>query len=339
MTDRMMKRQRPRQARRYAEHATRRGGSPRDPRRIKYILALIIGMVLVITLALVWGNILKARSDAYHQSHPSVEWTLDEEITAPVMAEPSIGDAAVMVPGGAVPKAYEAALLDLGVGTEDSPYASEVLSKAGLLSTADRVDLSDDIARVHAWGISAAGLFTVTSLSETDPVMAAYSRGLELARLTECATAGLDEIMLMGLPTGDITQDTAAAAYVTDLKKTMSTLDNVPVITVILPMQAYAEQAGDGSWSYDRLLTPGRLLSACDGLVLDLTATTAEDIAAVLQGMQYPYVRYGLRLLINGEATVPDMTTDGGESVTVEALAREHGFERLMVWRPAELSE
>ena len=241
-----MKKRYRRRSDRYARRATRRTSSPTDPLRTKRVLAVALGAVAVVIVALVWGNILKARSDEYHANNPDVAWTLDEETASAAVPPPAFTDAAVMSPGGSVPTDYEAALLDLGSGDGDSPYASEVLSAAGIASAQGGADLADDIARVRAYGMTAAGVFTVTALSEDDPVMAAYRRGLELARLTECASAGLDELILMGIPTGDAVTDRVAVDYVTDLKKALADLEEVPAVTVVLPLSAYAVKAADG---------------------------------------------------------------------------------------------
>lgn len=329
-----MKKRHRRRSDRYARRATRRM-TPVGRRRTKYVAAIVIGAVAVVIVALIWGNILKARSDEYHAKHPDVSWTLDEDIATPEVPSAPTGDAALMQPGGTVPRAYDTAMLSLGSASEETDYASDVLIAAGISLSEDLRALSDDVTRVHARGLTAAGLFTVRSLDESEPAMAAYRRGLELARLTECAAAGLDEILLVGLPVGDSAQDTAAATFVLDLKKAMASLEDPPIVTVILPLRAYALSSADGTWSYDRRLTPGRLLTACDSLVVDLREVSAEEVEDHLRGMQYPYVRYNLRLLINGETVIPGETTGEGEPVSAEMLAREHGFERLMVWYPA----
>lgn len=332
-----MKHHHRRRSDRYARRATRRGMSPGDARRVRTVVAAIAGGVAVIAVALVWGNILKARSDDYRARHPEVSWTLDAETATPAVPPAPAGDAAAMSPGGAVPRAYDTALLSLGTVTGRTDYDSVVLREAGVPLPEEVSSLAGDVSLIHAWGLTAAGLFEVSALDEEDPALAAYRRGLELARLTECASAGLDEIMLLGLPTGDAARDTAAAAFVNDLKRSLSELSDPPEITVILPPQDFARRDADGTWSYDRCLTPGRLLTACDYLAVDLTSVSAGAVESYLQGMQYPYVRYSLRLLIHGEATVPDETTGNGQTVTVEELAREHGFERLMIWHSSEV--
>ncbi len=322
------------QHRRYARHSTRRGASPRDPRRTKRIVAVVAGVTAVIVVALVWGNILKTRSDDYRALKGYEAWTVDEKVTTSAVKEPLAGDAAPMTPGQSPDTAYDSAMLRLGSGAgKDIPYASKVLTSAGVPVADGAPALAEDVDRVHARDMAAIGMFTVTSLSETNPAMAAYRRGLEMAWLIECAGSGLDEILLNGLPTGDDAKDAAAVAYVAELKQSLSSVNDAPAVTVVLPMRAFAEQAKDGTWTYDHRLTPGRMLTVCDGLVVNLASVPAAKVENNLQGVQYPYVRYGLRLLLNGEAVIPSDDPEGA-SLTADALAYAHGYERIML-RPA----
>ena len=61
---------------RYSRHATKRRMTLRMPTHLGRIVAVVMAAVGVIVLALVWGSILKAKSDAYRAAEEAGEWTV-----------------------------------------------------------------------------------------------------------------------------------------------------------------------------------------------------------------------------------------------------------------------
>lgn len=312
---------------RYSRRATKRRMTLRMPTHTGRIVTILLAAVGVVALALVWGSILKAKSDAYRAAEEAGEWTVEENATPVLPVEvPDVRTVSIDVGEsvGFLRDRYDGVVLTLRDGEGKLTFASRVATAAGM-NTADLPDLATELTRISRSEMYVVGTFAVTSVSETDPALATYARGLEMALLRELAESGIDDILLTGLPAGSDSADALAVAYLNDVSELLSDLADRPAIGVSLPLSAFetenAEDDGEAETTapiYAGRLTPGRLLRACDYLTMDLRGVDPVTIEQNLPRVAYPYARYALRLVLPKEATE-----------LIES-AISHGFDRLV---------
>jgi hypothetical protein len=91
-----------------------------------------------------------------------------------------------------------------------------------------------------------------------------------------------------------------------------------------LPTSAEAETEAetDGRPLYAGEISPGRILAACDYLAMDLRSMSSVGISTLLPDIQFPYVRYSLRLLVNAN-----------DREAVESVLKR-GYERVFEMEP-----
>ncbi len=322
----LFKRQRNRPPRRYSHHATKQRAPSRLPVRPGRVIAIAAAVVAVITLALVWGNHLKRASDRHRADMEAGIWTLDAETAVPrpvtvpdirakeIKPEGNVGDILIAGKHGGV----MLPLLTDGVVN----YRSAVAAEAGLAVATDAPSIAEDVARVQKRGLRVIGIFPVTCFSTPDTATLTYRRGLALSLLREFAEAGMDELLLIGLPAGKDTLDRQAVDFLTELGALLSDLPSPPAVGVALSLSAFAgEIDADGEILYAGELSPGRIAAACDYLALDLRDRTVEELEALLPRLPFAYVRHSLRMLVSADS-------DGA----VGALL-DHGFERVFEMR------
>lgn len=308
--------------RRYTD-LTRRRSAHRDPKRTKHLILACLIPLAVIIVALIWGNHLKAESDAYRAQMEAGAWTLDEEIAIPIpVATPSV-NAGYAPPSGKMQTSelldYQAVTLDLGSCLAPLPYSPALPEASGMTVASGAPDLSSEIARFQNAGLHVIGVFTVTSFDTSDITERTLRQGQEMTLLSLFAKAGIDDILLLGIPTGSDALDVAATDY---LRKAEALLASVPAAVPALGIALYpaafssGEVSEDGDILYTGGLTPGRMLSVCDYLALDLRGLGTQT-SDILHEMQYAYVRYDLRLLTS--RAQPETT----------AAAVSHGFEQI----------
>ncbi len=327
-----------RERRRYTRHSTKSRLIIRPPAHPGRIVAVIVAVVAVIVLALICGSILKKRSDAYREAQEEGRWTLDATIATPrpsvdlpelraisITPGESVGD--ILIAGH-----HDGILVPL-CGEDGAPlFLSRVAEAAGMVLPPEAISLPDEVARISRRELYVTCVFSVTFAADSDPATAAYRRGLELALLREYAEAGMDDLLLLGLPMGDEASDARTVAFLSDLAELMADLPEPPAVGVALPLEALAGEpsapsedtasddtadiGGEVHPLYAGNYTPSRLRRVCDYLALDLRTYTAEMAEDLLPHIRYAYVRHSLRLLLPRE----------GEAVDA-ALA--HGFDRV----------
>ena len=319
----LRKRKEPRNSQRMARGSTKKRARLRGAVRPWQIITLVLCALAGVVLALVWGNSLKAKSDAYREQQALGDWTVDNAITDPIPAdvpniravqikpEGNVGDILIAGKAGGV-------ILPL-CGDDGIPlYASRIATAAGMAVAADAPSLPDDIARVSRRGLNVTVVYTVTCFSVADTAEATFRRGLDLALLRECAEAGPNDILLLGLPAGNDASDRRAVEFLRELNGLLAELSSRPAIGVALPPSVFANDSltkGDGFTQgntpdetetetdsrplYAGEISPGRILSACNYLAMDLRSMSSVGISTLLPDIQFPYVRYSLRLLVN----------------------------------------
>ena len=313
---------------------TKKRAGLRPPEHPGRMIAIVAAAVGVIILALVWGSHLKAKSDAYRAAQEAGEWLLDRETVTPlpvsvpdlraveITPEGNVGD--ILIAGK-----HDGVILPLYDGTGTMAYRFAIGEAAGLATVPDAPLLADDVARVSRRGLRVIGVFTVTCFDAPDTAAFAYRRGLDLAMLYECAAAGVDDILLIGLPAGDESRDRRTLDFLAELKELLAPLESKPAVGVAIEPLALSNGDVDenGRPLYAGNPTPARLRGGCDYMALDLRNHTSEEIGDMLPGLQYAYVRHSLRLLLDREATD-----------TVEDVL-SHGFERVFELRPTPEAE
>lgn len=307
-----------------ARRATRRASlRNRDPQRWRRILLISVCAVAVIIAALIWGGCLKAESDARRAAEEAGEWLLEQETAMPIPVAVPDHNAGYAAPNTKMQTTqdvrYGAVTFDLGSCLSPLPYSVELPALAGMSVSDGAPTLVSEVKRFQNAGLYVIGVFTVTSFDTQDVTERTLRRGLEMTLLSLYAKAGVDDILLVGLPSGSDTADRSATAYLLDVEALLASIPvSVPSVGVVLPPAAFVgEVAEDGSLVYAGSLTPGRMLTVCDYLALDLRGT-GDTAHTLLQDMQYAYVRYNLRLL-----------TSLSEPEAAEA-AVAHGFSRIL---------
>ncbi len=299
----------------------RRVRSSVSPKRLLFAVALPIA---VIVLALIWGNHLKNESDALRAALEAEEWTLDAEITVSIPVAAPHYNAGYAPPSGKMQTSdlldYQAVTFDLGSCKTPLPYQVDLPETSGMTTSTDAPMLSSEVTRFQKAGLYVIGIFTVTSLQTTDIAQKALLEGQEMALLSLFSQAGIDSILLLGIPTGTDSLDQAAMNY---LHKAEALLASVPAAVPALGIALYpsafssGEVNENGDIQYTGSLTPGRMLSVCDYLALDLRDMGSQT-SPMLRDMQYAYVRYDLRLLTS--RTQPEITEE----------AVRHGFSKIL---------
>lgn len=351
----LRKRKEPRNSQRMARGSTKKRARLRGTVRPWQILTLVLCGLTGIVLALVWGNHLKAQSDAYRDQEALGDWTVDTAITEPIpvkvpdiraveiLPEGNVGD--ILIAGKA-----DGVILPLCDGTGIPLYDSAVGHAAGMDIPSDAPSLTDDIARISRRGLNVTVVYTVTCFSTPNTAESAFRRGLDLALIRECAEARPGDILLLGLPAGNDVSDRKTVEFLNELNTLLADLPARPAIGVALPPSAFASDSldrGDGFTQgnpvdtaeteaeteairrplYAGEISPARVLAACDYLAMDLRAMSAVGVTTLLPDIQFPYVRYSLRLLMRRQ------DRDGVEQ------ALERGYERVFEMEPPPLSE
>lgn len=307
---------------RYGRRATRRTAY-RDPRQKRRILLVILGALMIVALALVWGNHLKAESDARRAAEEAGQWQLDETAVTPIPVSVPAVNAGYAAPSGKMANveglSLQAVTLDLGSCITPLPYGVSLPEGTGMAISEDAPALDAEVRRFKNAGLRVIGVFTVTSLNTADVAERALRKGQEMALFSLFSKAGVDELLLLGLPAGNDQLDAVAADYLLDTEALLASVPAaVPALGVALSPAAFAgEVADDGTILYSGSLTPGRMLAVCDYIALDLRGLGTQ-VNDILMGMQYTFVRYNLRLL----------TVQSQPELTSTALS--HGFSRIM---------
>jgi hypothetical protein len=347
----LRKRKKPRDSQRISRGSTKTRARLKGTVRPGQVLTVVLCGVAGIVLALVWGNHLKAKSDAYRDKEALGDWTVDTAITDPLPVEVPDIRAVEIRPEGNVGDILMAGkadgvILPLCDGKGIPLYASAVGHAAGMVIPSDAPSLADDIARVSRRGLNVTVVYTVTCFSVDGTAESSLRRGLDLALLRECAEARPGDILLLGLPAGTDVSDRKTVEFLGDLNALLDDLPVRPAIGVALPPSVFASDSserGDGFTQgnpsdtaeteaakrplYAEVISPARVLAACDYLAMDLRAMSAVGVATLLPDIQFPYVRYSLRLLVNKQ-----------DRDAVERTL-ERGYERVFEMEPPPLSE
>ena len=322
---------------RYRRHSTKRRSVFRPPAHPGRLIAIILAAVAVVTLALIWGNVLKRQSDAYRAAEKAGEWTLPpDEADGQDVSVPSVRAREISPQGNVgdivISGAYGGVMLPLRDADGGLHYRSETATAAGISLSNGAPSLSEDVARIARRELRVTGIFHVTCFDADGTSMQTYLRGLELALLCEYASSGIDDLLLVGLPCGNDGDDALAVAFLQDFKALLSTVDNPPEVGVALPLQAIEGESNEsGAPLYAGDMSPARIARVCDYLALDLRDKTskeaskeASEVEALLPDLAYAYSRHDLRMMVSRS-----------DPAVAESLLR-HGFTRIFEMRTNE---
>lgn len=308
-------------SRRYSAGATRRHRYSPSPGFWRRVLLIAGGCILTVAVALCWGSALKRRSDAHREAELAGNWTAETGASLPQVNAPEVRGLLVEPGGrpGNTLRNADSAILWL---SEDENglllYATAPAEAAGQAVAQGAPTLKSEISRLHGAGRRVIGLFEVQCLSGQEGASAtALRRGLELSLLTSAAEAGADELLLIGCPWGTDEADARSLTLLRELKALLAEVAPSVVLGVALPADAFRRTEGEtlpaalsdssdasdtAQPAYNGWLTPGRFLSVCDCLALDIRTLSIDKADDLLRGFRTSYARYGLRLLITDTA-------------------------------------
>lgn len=158
------------------------------------------------------------------------------------------------------------------------------------VAAAGRYDLSNAVAVFREKGIKTCGIFYCRSHNYTGVTRIAQE-ALEVSVITEAGICGVDEILLMGLPT-DYSSSDKIFNFVSDASR-----KTVAVVNVAVPYTAFSNEDIGEYLTY--------LSRCCDGLSIDLTGfdndpNNASKICEYLDSINIIYYleRYNIRILL-----------------------------------------
>ena len=320
---------------RYAASATRRRHLRISHETWRRILLSLLTAAMVIAVALTWGTVLKHRSDEYHAAQANDVWTVGDEKPLVRVDVPEFRGGSLSSDGSVsdFPTDANGAVISLSENADGLyNYVSQTTSSVGLAVVAGAPTLSAEIDRLHKAGLRVLGIFEVQCLNSlylADPAAAVLRRGIEQSLLAAASQAGIDEILLTGIPCGNTSDDARAVAFLSEVRQLLA--DSGTALGVALLTETFVREegetapdlyeqdaAGEGAPLYTGWRTPGRILSACDYLTLDLRGLSPTDAGEILRGFRFAYVRYSLRLLLSDADT--------------SAYADAHGMQRQVIY-------
>ena len=278
----------------------------------------------VVAVALIWGSALKRRSDAYRAGLEADAWTASTQAALRQITVPDFRGGAIPPDGElpGLPADASGAVVTLSENPDGQlGYAFPTAATAGLTVAEGAPTPEAEVGRLHRAGLRVLGIFRVQCLDDVyraDPAAAVLRRGVELSLLTSAARAGVDELLLLGIPCGNDDADARALDFLRELKQLLA--DSGTALGVALPADAFVraeDSTGAGIVQYTGWRTPGRMLSVCDYLALDLRTADSDSAGELLRGFRFTYARYALRLLV----------ADAAVSETADA----HGMRRQIV--------
>lgn len=321
--------------RRYAASATRRRRLRISRDTWRRILLCLLTAAFVIAVALMWGTVLKRRSDRHHSALVNDLWTVGNERPLVRVDVPDFRGGTILSDGSVsdIPTDSNGVAIFLSENAEGMyNYVSQTTSAAGLAVVGGAPTLSSEVDRLHRAGLRVLGIFEVQCLNSlylADPTAAVLRRGIEQSLLAAASQAGIDEILLTGIPCGNTSEDTRAVAFLSEVRQLLA--DSGTALGVALPTEVFVREEGEttpnlyaqdateeGISQYTGWLTPGRMLSVCDYLTVDLRESSARDAEEILRGFRFAYVRYSLRLLVSDADT--------------SSYADAHGMRRQIIY-------
>lgn len=166
-------------------------------------------------------------------------------------------------------------------------YYSSNLSGAGLsLTQQSSVTLSQLVDRAQDKGRASVGIFVSSALLEESATARILKKAEELAILSEISTSGLDEILVLGLPSGEALS-AEVNAYVRD-------------VSALLNGRTRLGVAVDGTGKTDETARAvAATLEYADRFVLDLRGLSNEELTAAIERNAYYLTYYRMTVMFD----------------------------------------
>lgn len=269
---------------------------------ITYVLVLSL---LCFAVSVLVGLSLGRRAEEYQKSQrfdfPADPYYSGDKTVKPVDA--------YIFPQGADMHAYAArGITDLSVCLCDSEgslsYTSELGGLDGFITNAENRSLAEQVEYIHEWDGYICAYFYVRSFQIEDSTLRELYKSYELALIREAALAGVDDIMLIGIPIDDSTV-AEAEQYVS--RACLTAEDTVIGVLVAPELMSLTEQhiyhASRIREACDYIALDFRSLSPDADLVKEVDSETAEEeksnLVIALEQMEYYIKSYSMRIVLS----------------------------------------
>ncbi len=223
-------------------------------RTVGRILIVAASAVVIFLLSLLLGHHLRAQLDALPARGDIPEQLLSGELPADTSDASRVSIMASHLPLSVLTDdaAVSAVVEELTLGSREAVslclrdtegnvhFRSSVAQALTGQPAADGLDLSVLIPALQRAGIYSSAVFSVTSLSEQDAVSRELLRAFEISLAGEIGAAGVDEILLTGIPL-DVDSLDAAVGFVDEIRAQLP--DGVH-LAVAVPHDIVASAAG-----------------------------------------------------------------------------------------------
>lgn len=269
------------------------------------VLVILASALIIFALSLVLGRYLQAQVAALPPRGEMPESMLQGQLPADTSdaSEVSIMASNLALSPLSDPVAVNAAVEELTLGSREavSLVVRDGAGEVHFRSTVARgltgqeaagPDLGSLATTLREAGIYASAVFAVTSFAEPDAVARELQHAFEISLAAEVGAAGVDELLLVGLP---ITVDTLddIAAYVGEIAEQ---LDDDVHLVVALPHEIVDGAAGT--------VLASRLSQMADALALDLRGLDSEAYVAAVEDVfadaSLYFSKYNMRVLFPG---------------------------------------
>lgn len=270
------------------------------------ILVVAVSAVIIFALSLMLGNYLKAQVAAIPPRGDMPDELLSGQLPADTSDASEISIMASNLPLGELADAasIEAAVEALTLGSREAvslclrDAAGEVHFRSnvaqGLTGQAPTgLDLPLLLPALHSANIYTSAVFAVTSFAEADAVARELQRAFEISLAAEIGAAGVDELLLTGLP---VTVDTLddVTAYISEVDAQLP--DDVQLAVAVPP--ELVEGASGTVLSKQLSQYADTIALDLRGLAPDEGKTYAEAVSVIFADASLYFSKYNMRVLL-----------------------------------------
>ncbi len=271
------------------------------------ILVVTASAVIIFILSILLGNYLRAKADALPARGDIPEQLLSGELPADTSDASRVSIMASHLPLAPLTddSAIAAVVEELTLGSREAVslclrdtdgnvhFRSSVAKALTGQEAAGGLDLPVLIPALRNAGIYSSAVFAVTSFAETDAVARELLRAFEISLAGEIGGAGVDEILLTGLPLTVDTLDTAIA-FVDEIRAQLP--DGVH-LAVAVPHDIVASPAGS--------VLVKQLSRSADTVAIDLRTLSqdgntplAAAASALFSDASLYFSKYNMRVIL-----------------------------------------
>lgn len=270
------------------------------------VLIVVVSAIIIVVLSLLLGSYLKAQVAALPERGDIPEQLLSGQLPADTSdaSEVSIMASVLSLTPLSAGTTIEQLVEELTLGSREAVSlclrsdSGEIFYRSTVAQNltgqaAAGVDLAELLPALQKAGIYTSAVFGVNNFSETDTAVGELTRAYEISLCAEIGAAGVEEILLTGLP---ITVDTldAVTAFLDEIH---AQLPESVQLAVAVPVDLTANAAGT--------VLAKQLSRSVDTLALDLRGLTpaegetlAQTASAVFADASLYFSKYNMRVLI-----------------------------------------